>query len=533
MDEKNVNVKIDVLNPKNDDTQRIVSKLDELIAFLKNESRTPKPKPGKSGSKKTVSTRGRVAREADEQLDDELKKTERSLIDLFKQTGRLFRQVRAGISMVEETYGKMISSSVRALTTASQKFITSSSLLVDKEIASMMQRTGQTAFEAQATTRSLEMLGLSFEDLQMGMLTEAQAEAFEQIRERELRKLEEIALRGEDSFAIIQQAQITMKQTVLDLRDGFLLMLTENQDVISSVVETTKEIMPAIVDAVEVLMPIISSVLDTFPILLEGIVPAISIVKDAALEVFPVFTEVLEGVISIVVELLPIFETAVGLLSDTMPVLGEIVATLGVGLTSILQELVPMISALIESLSPVLESVLLLIQVLLPPVFAILQAIMPIISILIEGISMLLEVISPIIDLVTIILMPIMKGITELFDELGTVLRWVADVVNPLLKWIGDLAHALGEFLKTIIRTVNTLFGWLGVHIDEGVKKVGISSDDPFLDKLRAIRTSNNNITSSSDVTNNYNYGGVGVVNKERIVNSNATVKLNVGGYGA
>ena len=77
---------------------------------------------------------------------------------------------------------------------SSRKMITSNSLFIDGATRDMMQQTGQTAVEAQSTQRALDRLGLSFEDLQSGKLTEAQAKAFEDVRNREISKLKRIRI---------------------------------------------------------------------------------------------------------------------------------------------------------------------------------------------------------------------------------------------------------------------------------------------------------------------------------------------------
>lgn len=105
------------------------------------------------------------------------------------------------------------------MTEQSSKFIGQGSIFTDKATMDMMQQTGQTATQAQGTQRSLDMLGLNFSDIQQGKITEEQAAIFEQLRQREIDKLEEINKVAGPTFKTMQQITLGISLLFKDVED--------------------------------------------------------------------------------------------------------------------------------------------------------------------------------------------------------------------------------------------------------------------------------------------------------------------------
>jgi len=166
----------------------------------------------------------------------------------------------------------------------SSKFVGQGSLFTDRETMSMMQRTGQTATQAQGTQRALGDLGLTFEDIQQGRITAEQAAAFEQIRQRELEKLEETNTVAGPMFKSMQQVTLGFTLLLRDINDfitmamagapGITSMLAKIQPFIAQVGGFMKQLISTY------LTPIFSIIGDIFGFVIDivsGIMPAIQV----------------------------------------------------------------------------------------------------------------------------------------------------------------------------------------------------------------------------------------------------------------
>lgn len=232
----------------------------------------------------------------------------------------------------------------------SAKFVGQGSLFTDKETITMMQRTGQTGTQAQATQRSLLDLGLTFEDIQRGKITAEQAAAFEQIRQRELNKLEEINKVAGPMFKSMQQVSLGFTLLLRDIND-FITMAMANAPGIQSLLDKIKPFIAqvgAFMDALigTFLEPIFSIVGDIagFVIdLLAAVMPAIQSVitfLQPILQVIQMLSRVIFGVLS------PMFKI-VGLIGSFGQVLLRFLVPLG-SLSKLLEFINPLIDELVS-----------------------------------------------------------------------------------------------------------------------------------------------------------------------------------------
>ena len=228
----------------------------------------------------------------------------------------------------------------------SAKFIGQGSLFTDKETITMMQRTGQTATQAQATQRSLGDLGLTFEDIQRGKITAEQAAAFEQIRQRELNKLEEINRVAGPMFKSMQQVTLGFTLLLRDIND-FITMAMANAPGIQSLLDKIKPFIAqlgAFMDTLiktflEPIFSIIGNIAGFVIDLLSGVMPAIQgimVFLQPILQVVEMLSRVIQGVMG------PMFKIV------------GIIGTFGQVLMRFLSPLT-MLSKLLEFINPLIE----------------------------------------------------------------------------------------------------------------------------------------------------------------------------------
>lgn len=191
----------------------------------------------------------------------------------------------------------------------SKGFVGAGSLLTDSDTMVMMQKTGQTATEAQSTQRALGDLGLSLEDLQSGRLTEAQAEKFEEIRSRELAKLEEMAAVAGPFFDSIQNITVDLGLVVRDVMDNIIKTFAENEG-IQKLLDLVSELIPIVGDLATEVIGNLSPVLD----LIFDIVDLLMPIVDALMPLIITLSRVL-GVIAVIISnILPLLQPIIDLI---------------------------------------------------------------------------------------------------------------------------------------------------------------------------------------------------------------------------
>lgn len=220
----------------------------------------------------------------------------------------------------------------------SKKFISNNSLFTDKATLDMMQRTGQSTTGAQSTNRALEQLGLSFEDLQSGKFTEEQGKAFEEIRQRELTKLEEIQSVAGPMMDGMQRAMLSINLMMTDIRD-FITLIFARSSSINNLVNN--------------IQPFIAKVSSFATGLIRDIAPVMDLIADIidlVMSVLEPLMSTVGGVVSLVMTILtPILKYIGNLIRATVPILRA--------LTPILDIIITLLELMIQ-LNPILNLII-------------------------------------------------------------------------------------------------------------------------------------------------------------------------------
>lgn len=199
----------------------------------------------------------------------------------------------------------------------SAKFIGQGSLFTDRETITMMQRTGQTATQAQGTQRALGDLGLTFEDIQSGKITAEQAAAFERIRQRELEKLEEINRVAGPMFKSMQQVSLAFTLLLRDINDwitmamaaapGITSMLEKIKPFIAQVGGFMKQLIGTYLTPIfSIIGDIVGFVMD----ILSGLMPGIQVFMSAMKPIYELIqnvSRILFGVLGPILKLVAVF----------------------------------------------------------------------------------------------------------------------------------------------------------------------------------------------------------------------------------
>jgi phage-related protein len=228
----------------------------------------------------------------------------------------------------------------------SAKFVGQGSLFTDKATMDMMQKTGQTATQAQATQRSLGDLGLDFSDIQQGKITAEQAAAFEKIRQRELQKLEEINSVAGPMFKSMQQVTL-----------GFTLLLRDINDWITMAMAGA----PGITSMLEKIKPFIAQVGGFMKqVISTYLTPIFSIIGD----IFAHAMDIISGIMPVfqifMTFMKPIYELVQNLFSIILKILGpiiKIISFLNILYTLFISIFSPLniVLKLLSFLNPILE----------------------------------------------------------------------------------------------------------------------------------------------------------------------------------
>ena len=169
-------------------------------------------------------------------------------------------------------------------------------------------------------------------------------------------------------------------------------------------------------------------------------------------QLIPIITELIETLLPVIEEVLPIIT---GLLSDLMPTISEL-------LTTILPPLVDLILLLVETIMPVIEllmpTIIMLLQKLLPPLIEILNIILPplieILNILLEPFLVLIEELLPVVITLFDALIPCIEALMPVIKLLAEILSKVLgnsiENLMPLIEGVIDVLVNLMNFITAV-----------------------------------------------------------------------------------
>lgn len=175
-------------------------------------------------------------------------------------------------------------------------------------------------------------------------------------------------------------------------------------------------------------------------------------------ELIPVLSELIEAAMPILEEILPPLTGAVGeFISALSPLMGELLPAL----SDMTGELLPLFMEIISNILPVLTD---LVSMLLPPLMDIVSAVMPVLCELINALlpilSTLITLLQPVIDLFMQLLYPILNLISQalvpLINALAPLISLMAENLIPVLNFLGEV---FAQVFSGMLASVSDIMG--------------------------------------------------------------------------
>ena len=186
-------------------------------------------------------------------------------------------------------------------------------------------------------------------------------------------------------------------------------------------------------------------------------------------------------------ELVPIMsdiiDTIMPVLEENMPMLTDLIGQIAEAIMPIIETVLPIIMDLFSSLMPlfvqlvedVLPPILDLIMQLLPPIMQLIEELLPPIMEILNALlppltSLLTTILTPLIDVLMTLLEPIMELVNALLPPLVDLINTLTplfEALSPIIKMLGDvLANSIGFALELITPLLQGLMDILGAVID-------------------------------------------------------------------
>lgn len=409
----------------------------------------------------------------------------------------------AALKIAAETVKQFLENYQKALQ-ASTKFVSSNSLLTDKATMSMMQRTGQSASGAQGTMRSLDRMGMSFEDLQSGQVTKAQMAMFEELRKAETERLESIAKVGGPVFEAMQKGAVAISTAKAQISDMFTFAYAKSKGVLQfaqSIQSFATQVGTAFWDAKDAMVPIMDFAGEIMSVVLDAIAPLTHSIKDVI--------KMVSGTFAI---LQPTIATIGGVIKELMKSVSSVISTIAKILGVYFKIVAAKISIIVQVVGSIIEAVLMALQ----PVFDIIEMAAGFMEEMLP-IGKAMEALQPILQLVT-------TGI----KILGAMIGWVVGKIGEYYKWlmtktmnfIKDLVNMIPKAIHKMVEGIIVLLNKIpGVKIDSlgTYKEIDIAG---ALSKLN--NAANDTLAAIQGDTFNYNYGtGTTPVQSAPVANQN------------
>lgn len=390
----------------------------------------------------------------------------------------------------------------------SKKFVGQNSLFTDKATMQMMQRTGQSATGAQGTNRALDRLGISFDDIQSGRVTQAQMRAFEELRRMETARLEEIAAVGGPVFEAMQRGALAMATTKQIIDDTVTMAFARSKGVLEfsrQLEGVFTNIGTMVWAAADILAPIVTAISGVLSIVMGVVNLVVKNISALVQVVAPIFSAINE-VLNVVMELVGSVFEVLNRISDAVikPIIkiGQLVMKTIVTPVRIMAK---MASAWIEAAFTAIEPIIQIFEI----VFDIFSNLIPVFD--------ALEMLSPILDIITTGIKWIGEGIAWLLRRILEGAAWLQNKIFDFIDWaINLIPEAVHNMINFIIGLLNKIPGvnisdlgdYQKISVGSAIDNLGLSYD-AILDRM-------------SGDTINYNYGAT----SPSTTDSNANVNL-------
>jgi hypothetical protein len=325
---------------------------------------------------------------------------------------------------------------------ASRKFVSQGSLFTDKETMSMMQRTGQSASGAQGTSRALDRLGISFDDIQSGRVTQAQMKAFEEIRKVETERLEEIARVGGPVFEAMQKGALGMAGAKQAFDDMITFAFAKSKGVmvfaetLASVAEKIGGIFTASSSIIAPVINLISGVLATIMHAVDIIMSVIQTIFEAVAPIFDVVNEVINIIMTNLGALFKIVGKLVEAILAPFKIIGKMIANT----MSILQAY---ISAFMSIITPIIDVVMMVVDILTSMTGGM------------NAMGGAMKALQPVMDIVITSIKIVGAAIGWVIGKIGEGIKWVWDKISG---FIGTVVNAIPKALHSLIGTLVDLY---------------------------------------------------------------------------
>jgi hypothetical protein len=329
---------------------------------------------------------------------------------------------------------------------ASRKFVSQGSLFTDKETMSMMQRTGQSASGAQGTSRALDRLGISFDDIQSGRVTQAQMKAFEEIRKVETERLEEIARVGGPVFEAMQKGALGMAGAKQAFDDMITFAFAKSKGVMVFA-ETLASVAEKIGGIFTASSSIIAPTVNNIGGLLASIMQAVDII-------LAVIQTIFEAVA-------PIYDVVNEVTNSIMTILGAIFEIVGKLVGAILRP-IKVIGKAISNAMSILQSIIKAIMSVLTPIIDVIMMVVDLITGMTSGFDLLgkaFEFMQPIINIVTTSIQIVGAALGWVMGKIGEGIKWVWDkILNFIDAGVNAIPKALHSLIGTLVDLYNNSF---------------------------------------------------------------------------
>jgi hypothetical protein len=387
----------------------------------------------------------------------------------------------------------------------SKKFVGQNSLFTDQATMQMMQRTGQSATGAQGTNRALDRLGISFDDIQSGRVTQAQMTAFEELRKMETARLEEIAKVGGPTFEAMQKSALAMATTKQIIDDTITMIFAKSKGVIEfatqleSFATSMGSMIWSLADGLTPVVDLISGLLAKILGAAEG--PLQTIIKTIVDQIGPIFNILQSSLDSIGGVLNSLFERVGSVLSIAIKIAGKFIQYVAVRLAVIIQVGGAIIEALLVAVQPILDIVETLVDLI--------DSFLPL--------EKAMKFLQPALDIAIYAIKWMGEGIAWLLKKVFEGMAWMQGKIFDFIDWgINLIPKAVHNMVNYIIALLNeipfvnldNLGDYQGISVGNALDNLGLSGNS-ILDKM-------------TGDTINYNYGSTSTSSPA----SNANVNL-------
>lgn len=405
-------------------------------------------------------------------------------MSMLKNINPYVMALKAGLAVTKQflaTYQKTLKES--------SKFIGQGSLFTDKNTMQMMQRTGQSAAGAQGTNRSLDRLGMSFEDIQTGLVTKAQMQMFEQLRKSETERLETIAKVGGPVFESMQYAAVAVATAKAKFTDMIQYAYGKSKGVLQfakSLEGFATNIGNVIWGMKDKMSPIIGFVGELLSYVIDAMRPIGGVIKAVISQV--------AGIVQIVQ---PALKSMGGAIKGIMNVVGSVFSIV----IKIVGQYARMIATKFAVISQIVGAVVEAIASAIAPVLDIASVFMD----LIESFGLfekIMKVLQPILDIATTTIKILGAAIGWVYEKIGAFVKgiWtkIIDFVTGLVNMVPKAFH---DMINYIIELINKI---PGVSVAElgSYKQIDVGG---AISSLQG--GLNNTLASITGDTFNYNYG--------------------------